>query len=124
MPARPWSWSTTSRPAFARRCRRRCRSWSAMGATHLIKVAVETALGLRPRIEVFGTDYVTPDGTCIRDYIHVTDLVRAHSAALAHLRRDGGSATFNCGYGHGASVLAVIEAGKRVSGCAFAGRLS
>jgi UDP-glucose 4-epimerase len=64
---------------------------------------------------VFGTDYPTPDGTCIRDYIHVTDLARAHSAALAYLRRGGASATFNCGYGHGASVLQVIEAVRRVS---------
>ena len=56
---------------------------STKGATHLIKVAVETALGLRPKIDVFGTDYDTPDGTCIRDYIHVTDLVRAHLDALA-----------------------------------------
>jgi UDP-glucose 4-epimerase len=97
---------------------------STVGATHLIKVAVETALGLRPRIDVYGTDYDTPDGTCIRDYIHVTDLARAHSAALAHLRRDGSSETFNCGYGHGASVLEVIEAVKRVSGRDFAVRLS
>jgi UDP-glucose 4-epimerase len=97
---------------------------STIGATHLIKVAVETALGLRPRIEVFGTDYATRDGTCIRDYIHVGDLVRAHSAALAHLRRGGASATFNCGYGHGSSVLEVIAAVKRVSGCDFAVKLS
>src|SRR5947209_11477859 len=97
---------------------------STVGATHLIKVAVETALGLRPAIEVYGTDYDTADGTCIRDYIHVTDLARAHSAALAHLRSGGDSETFNCGYGHGASVLAVIDAVKRVSGCDFAVRLS
>jgi UDP-glucose 4-epimerase len=97
---------------------------STVGATHLIKVAVETALGLRPRIDVFGTDYNTPDGTCIRDYIHVTDLARAHSAALAHLRRGGGNETFNCGYGHGSSVLEVIEAVKRASGRDFAVRLS
>jgi UDP-glucose 4-epimerase len=88
---------------------------STVGATHLIKVAVETALGLRPQIEVFGTDYGTPDGTCIRDYIHVSDLARAHSAALAHLRGGGASATVNCGYGHGSSVLDVIAAVKRVS---------
>jgi UDP-glucose 4-epimerase len=74
-------------------------------ATHLIKVTAETVLGRREKLSVFGTDYPTPDGTCIRDYIHVTDLVRAHSAALAYLRRGGGSATFNCGYGHGYSVL-------------------
>jgi UDP-glucose 4-epimerase len=89
-------------------------------ATHLIKVACETALGKRLKIDVFGTDYPTPDGTCVRDYIHVSDLVRAHSAALAYLRRDGVSATFNCGYGRGASVLEVIDAVRRVSGRDFA----
>jgi UDP-glucose 4-epimerase len=89
-------------------------------ATHLIKVACEVALGRRATLDVFGTDYPTPDGTCIRDYIHVSDLVRAHSAALAHLRRGGGSATFNCGYGHGHSVLEVIEAVKRIAGRDFA----
>jgi UDP-glucose 4-epimerase len=97
---------------------------STVGATHLIKVAVETALGLRPQIEVFGTDYPTPDGTCIRDYIHVTDLARAHLAALAHLRGGGNSETYNCGYGHGYSVLEVIDAVKRVSGRDFAVRYS
>jgi UDP-glucose 4-epimerase len=97
---------------------------STLGATHLIKVAVETALGLRPQIDVFGTDYDTPDGTCIRDYIHVADLVRAHSDALAHLRRGGASDTFNCGYGHGYSVLDVIGAVKRASGRDFAVRLA
>jgi len=97
---------------------------STIGATHLIKVAVETALGLRPQIEVFGTDYATPDGTCIRDYIHVADLARAHLVALAHLRSGGKSETFNCGYGHGYSVLEVIEAVKRVSGRDFAVRFS
>ena len=85
-------------------------------ATHLIKIASETALGKRSKLSVYGTDYPTPDGTCIRDYIHVSDLARAHSAALAYLRRGGESATFNCGYGRGASVLEVIEAVKRVSG--------
>jgi UDP-glucose 4-epimerase len=88
-------------------------------ATHLIKVACETALGRRPKLEVFGTDYPTPDGTCIRDYIHVSDLARAHLASLAHLRRGGSSATFNCGYGHGHSVLEVIEAVRRASGREF-----
>jgi UDP-glucose 4-epimerase len=92
---------------------------STQGATHLIKVAVETALGLRPRMEVFGTDYATPDGTCIRDYIHVSDLVRAHSDALAHLRGGGTSLTLNCGYGRGFSVLEVVDAVKRVSGVDF-----
>jgi len=92
---------------------------STRGATHLIKVAVETALGLRPRLSVFGTDYPTPDGTCIRDYIHVSDLIAAHRNALAHLRAGGPSATLNCGYGRGFSVLEVIESVKRVSGVDF-----
>jgi UDP-glucose 4-epimerase len=88
-------------------------------ATHLIKIAAEAALGMRPMLEVFGTDYPTPDGTCIRDYIHVSDLVRAHSNALRHLRAGAASLTLNCGYGHGFSVLDVIAAIKRVSGVDF-----
>ena len=92
---------------------------STKGATHLIKVAVETALGRRPKMDVFGTDYATPDGTCIRDYIHVSDLVRAHSDALAYLRGGGASATLNCGYGRGFSVLEVIDTVKRVAGVDF-----
>jgi UDP-glucose 4-epimerase len=92
---------------------------STRGATHLIKVGVETALGRRPKIEVFGTDYPTPDGTCIRDYVHVSDLVRAHADAVAYLRRGGVSATFNCGYARGFSVLEVIETVKRMSGADF-----
>jgi UDP-glucose 4-epimerase len=92
---------------------------STRGGTHLIKVAVETALRKRARMKVFGTDYPTPDGTCIRDYIHVTDLVRAHADALAYLRAGGASATLNCGYGHGFSVLDVIYTVKRVSGVDF-----
>jgi UDP-glucose 4-epimerase len=92
---------------------------STKAATHLIKVAAETALGLRPKMQVFGTDYPTPDGTCIRDYIHVSDLVAAHSDALAYLRQGGASATLNCGYGRGFSVLEVIETVKGVSGVDF-----
>lgn len=92
---------------------------STAGATHLIKVAVECALGLRPKIDVFGTDYATPDGTGIRDYIHVSDLVLAHSDALRNLRSGAPSATFNCGYGHGFSVRQVIDAVKRASGADF-----
>jgi UDP-glucose 4-epimerase len=88
-------------------------------ATHLIKVAAEAALGLRPKLQVFGTDYPTPDGTCIRDYIHVSDLTRAHSDALRHLRNGGASLTLNCGYGHGFSVLEVIDMVKRSSGADF-----
>ncbi|HRK18148.1 MAG TPA: UDP-glucose 4-epimerase GalE [Hyphomicrobiaceae bacterium] len=89
---------------------------STKGATHLIKVACETALGKRPGMEVFGTDYDTPDGTCVRDYIHVTDLARAHVAALGHLEKGGKSDIFNCGYGKGYSVLEVLDAVRRVSG--------
>ena len=88
-------------------------------ATHLIKVACETAVGARPYIEVFGTDYPTRDGTCVRDYIHVSDLAAAHSAALRHLRAGGASDIFNCGYSAGYSVLEVIEAVKRASGRSF-----
>jgi UDP-glucose 4-epimerase len=93
---------------------------STPAATHLIKVACEAALGKRPKMSVYGTDYPTPDGTGIRDYIHVSDLARAHSAALGHLRRGGASATFNCGYGRGNSVFEVIDAVRRVSGRDFA----
>ena len=92
---------------------------STIGSTHLIKVAVETAVGMRERIEVFGTDYPTRDGTCIRDYIHVWDLVAAHADALAYLTRGGAPAIFNCGYGRGYSVLEVIDTVKRVSGADF-----
>jgi UDP-glucose 4-epimerase len=96
------------------------------GATHLIKVAVEAALGRRARIDVYGTDYDTPDGTCIRDFIHVSDLARAHRAALTYLRAGNTSATLNCGYGRGYSVREVIDAVRRAAGhdfpVAFGGR--
>jgi UDP-glucose 4-epimerase len=85
-------------------------------ATHLIKVACQTALGQRQGMDVFGTDYDTPDGTCIRDYIHVSDLIAAHVDALTHLRRGGESGVFNCGYGKGYSVLDVIHAVERANG--------
>jgi UDP-glucose 4-epimerase len=97
---------------------------STPNATHLIKVAVQTALGQRAGMEVFGTDYPTADGTCVRDYIHVTDLARAHSAALAHLRKGGQSGVFNCGYGQGFSVLDVIDTVKDVAGRDFAVKMS
>jgi UDP-glucose 4-epimerase len=93
---------------------------SSVGATHLIKVAVEAALGRRERIDVYGTDYPTPDGTCIRDFIHVSDLARAHLAALDHLRVSGASVTLNCGYGRGYSVREVIDAVARAVGHKFA----
>ncbi len=92
---------------------------STKGATHLIKVACETAFGKRDKITVYGTDYPTPDGTCIRDYIHVTDLVAAHGDALRHLAGGGGNLVANCGYGHGFSVVEVIDTVKRVSGRDF-----
>jgi UDP-glucose 4-epimerase len=85
-------------------------------ATHLIKVACQTAIGSRPSIEVFGTDYDTPDGTCIRDYIHVSDLVEAHLDALRHLRSGGESGVFNCGYGTGYSVLEVLRSVEKAAG--------
>jgi UDP-glucose 4-epimerase len=93
---------------------------ATMGATHLLKIAVEAATGQRAKIDVFGTDYPTPDGSCIRDFIHVSDLAQAHRAALSYLGGDGNSVTLNCGYGRGYSVLETIEAVRRVSGRNFA----
>ena len=92
---------------------------SSANATHLIKVASQAALGQRDGLTIFGSDYATPDGTCIRDYIHVTDLARAHLAALDHLREGGASLTLNCGYGRGYSVREVVEVVKQVSGVDF-----
>ena len=93
-------------------------------ATHLIKVAVQAALGMRKGMEVFGTDYPTPDGSCLRDYIQVSDLARAHMAALKHLRQGGENLTANCGYQRGYSVLEVVETVKRVSGVDFEVKIS
>ena len=86
---------------------------------HLIKLACETALGLRPSMRIHGSDYPTPDGTCVRDYIHVDDLARAHLAALDHLEAGGASTVLNCGYGHGVSVRQVLDAVRRVTGIDF-----
>jgi len=97
---------------------------STANATHLIKVAAQTALGQRKHIEIYGNDYPTPDGSCLRDYIQVSDLAAAHLDALTHLRRGGESLTLNCGYGTGYSVFEVIEVVKRVSGINFEVRLS
>lgn len=88
-------------------------------ATHLIKVCCEAALGMRGAISIYGTDYPTPDGTGIRDYIHVEDLASAHLAALRYLENEGKSITLNIGYGQGASVCEVIEVVRRVSGVDF-----
>jgi UDP-glucose 4-epimerase len=92
---------------------------SSAVATHLIKVACATALGKRQSMSVFGTDYPTPDGTCVRDYIHVWDLVQAHLKALQRMRAGGGSLAANCGYGHGFSVLEVLDAVRKVHGADF-----
>jgi len=93
-------------------------------ATHLIKVACQAALGQRPFMEIYGTDYPTPDGTGIRDYIHVSDLVEAHALLLAYLRGGGASTTLNCGYGLGFSVRQVVEMVRKVSGVNFAAKES
>lgn len=88
-------------------------------ATHLIKVACEAASGKRPDMKIFGTDYPTPDGTCIRDYIHVEDLAAAHVLGLEYLLEGGGSTVLNCGYGHGFSVREVVDMVQHVSGVSF-----
>jgi UDP-glucose 4-epimerase len=92
---------------------------STHGATHLIKITVQAALGIHPKMSVFGADYSTPDGTCIRDFVQVTDLCQAHIDALNYLKEGGCSITCNCGYGKGYSVFQIIEAVKRVSGVDF-----
>jgi UDP-glucose 4-epimerase len=98
---------------------------SAKGATHLIKVAVEAVVGRRNHVDVYGTDYDTPDGTGVRDYIHVSDLAAAHLAALERLiEAPSESMTLNCGYGHGFSVLEVLDSVDRVSGQAIERRVS
>jgi UDP-glucose 4-epimerase len=88
-------------------------------ATHLIKVACQAALGQRDEMYIYGTDYDTPDGTGLRDYIHVTDLIEAHALLLEHLRGGGENLTLNCGYGHGYSVREVVDTVKSVSGVDF-----
>lgn len=87
--------------------------------THLITLSLKTALGLRDHLNIFGTDYDTADGTCIRDYIHVDDLIEAHSLALDHLASGGNSRVYNCGYGSGYSVKEVVSEVKKVAGVDF-----
>ena len=87
--------------------------------THLIPLVLKTAKGEREHIKIFGTDYETPDGTCIRDYIHVDDLSKAHILALEYLLSGGKSEVFNCGYGHGYSVREIIDTARRVTGVDF-----
>ncbi|MGV8834171.1 MAG: UDP-glucose 4-epimerase GalE [Devosia sp.] len=89
---------------------------SSPEATHLIKVACQTALGQREKMDIFGTDFPTPDGTGIRDYIHVSDLIAAHALLLKHLRGGGESTTLNCAYGKGYSVREVVDTVRKVSG--------
>ena len=92
---------------------------STPNATLLVKVACEAAVGKRQQLSIFGTDYPTPDGTCLRDYIHVEDLASAHLAALDYLREGGESQVLNCGYGHGYSVRDVIETVESVNGASL-----
>ena len=89
---------------------------SSPNATHLIKVACQVALGQREKMDIFGTDFETPDGTGVRDYIHVTDLIAAHALLLKHLRAGGESQTLNCAYGHGYSVREVVDTVRKVTG--------
>ena len=93
-------------------------------ATHLLKVACETAAGRRPFMEIFGDDYDTPDGTCVRDFIHVSDLVDAHVLALEYLMAGNQSRVLNCGYGHGMSVKQLVETVGRISGAPLDARLA
>ena len=97
---------------------------STPDATHLVKVACEAVTGKRSEVRIFGDDYDTPDGTCIRDFIHVSDLARAHVLALDHLQARRESLTLNCGYGRGYSVRQVLEAVKRVSGTPLTVRMA
>ena len=88
-------------------------------ATHLVKIAAQAACGVRPGVSIFGTDYATRDGTCVRDYIHVDDLADAHIAALRHLGAGGSSGVYNCGYGTGFTVREILGTMKEVSGTVF-----
>ncbi|WP_426442352.1 UDP-glucose 4-epimerase GalE [Bradyrhizobium genosp. P] len=95
---------------------------STPNATHLIKVAIETALGRHSHMNIYGEDYPTADGTCVRDFVHVADLANAHLAVLDYLQRGGESCILNCGYGRGYSVRQVVETVRRVAGIAFEAR--
>lgn len=90
------------------------------GVSHLLRAAVDCALGRKDALRLFGTDYPTADGTCVRDFIHVSDLAEAHVRALNHVLAGGRSLTLNCGYGHGHSVLEVVRVMQKVSGVDFA----
>lgn len=90
-----------------------------LASTHLITRALKTALGIYEKLFIYGTDYPTDDGTCVRDYIHIEDLAVAHLKALEHLEKNGSSVVLNCGYGHGYSVREVVETVKKVTGANF-----
>ena len=92
---------------------------STTKTTLLVQIAVQAALGMRDKLEIYGTDYPTKDGTCVRDYLHVTDLIDAHDLALEHLRAGGENKTLNVGYGHGYSVREIIDTVMRVTGREF-----
>jgi len=96
---------------------------SSTKTTLLVQIAAQVALGIRPYIEIYGNDYPTADGTCVRDYIHVTDLIEAHLMALRHLRIGGNNLVVNCGYGRGYSVKQVLDETERVSGRRFDRRI-
>jgi UDP-glucose 4-epimerase len=96
---------------------------STTKTTLLVQIAAQVALGIRPHIEIYGDDYPTTDGTCVRDYIHVSDLVDAHLAALRHLRNSGSNLIANCGYGCGYSVKQVLDMTEKVSGRGFERRI-
>ena len=95
---------------------------SGANATHLLKIASQVAVGSRPYMEVYGNDYATRDGTCIRDYIHVSDLAAAHVETFQHVMKEGGQVTMNCGYGRGSTVKDVIAAAEAVTGQAIDAR--
>lgn len=97
---------------------------SSTRTTLLVQIAAQVALGVRPYIEIYGDDYPTEDGTCVRDYIHVTDLVAAHVAAFRHLRNGGKNLIANCGYGRGYSVKAVLDMTQKISGRNFERRIA
>jgi len=97
---------------------------STTKTTLLVQIAVQAALGVRPFIEIYGDDYPTADGTCVRDYIHVADLIVAHLAALEHLRKGGDNLVANCGYGRGYSVKQVLDMVECVSARHFERRIA
>src|SRR5260370_37764676 len=96
---------------------------STTKTTLLVQIAAQAALGVRPFVEIYGDDYPTADGPCLRDYIHVTDLVDAHLAAISYLRAGGKNLTANCGYGCGYSVKQVLDTAEKISGRSFERRI-